>query len=244
MRVKLVIAYDGTEYVGWQVQKNGISIQQKINEAVSGLFGKPVEVIGASRTDAGVHAEGNVAAFDITTRMPAEKIAYALNQRLPDDIVVQSSEEADEEFHPRFDAVEKTYEYHIVNRRQPQPLKRRNCYFYHHPLDIDAMRAGCAPLVGEHDFTSFASIHAQTKTFVRTIYSLGVRREEDEIIIRVTGSGFLYNMVRIIAGTLIQVGAGLKAPSDMARILAARDRGQAGPTAPAKGLVLVEILYD
>lgn len=244
MRVKLVIAYDGTDYVGWQVQKNGISIQQRVNEAVSDLFGEPIEVVGASRTDAGVHAEGNVAAFDVVTRMPAEKIAYALNQRLPDDIVIQSSEEVDEEFHPRYDALEKTYEYHILNRKQPQPLKRRNCYFYYHHLDVDAMRASCAPLIGEHDFTSFASIHAQTKTFVRTIYSLGVRREEDEVIIRVTGSGFLYNMVRIISGTLIQVGAGLKEPSDVARILSARDRSQAGPTAPAKGLVLVEILYD
>ena len=244
MRVKLVIAYDGTAYVGWQVQKNGISVQQRVNEAVSELFGQHIEVIGASRTDAGVHAEGNVAAFDVDTRMPAEKIAFALNQRLPEDIVVQSSEEVDGEFHPRFDAVEKTYEYHIINCRQPQPLKNRHCYFYHYPLDVEQMRAGCAPLIGEHDFTSFASAHAQTKTYIRTIYSLGVRAEGDEIIIRVTGSGFLYNMVRIIAGTLIQIGAGQKKASDMARILAARDRKAAGPTAPAKGLVLVEIVYD
>ena len=199
--------------------------------------------MGASRTDAGVHARGNVAAFDVVTRMPADKIAFALNQRLPQDIVVQYSQEVDPSFHPRFDALEKTYEYHVLNTRQPQPLKNRTCYFYHHPLDVERMRSACAPLIGEHDFTSFASIHAQTKTFVRTIYSLGVRREEDEVIIRITGSGFLYNMVRIIAGTLIQMGAGLREPHEMGRILAARDRSEAGPTAPAKGLVLVEVVY-
>ena len=243
IRIALQIAYDGTDYVGWQIQKNGISVQQRINEAVSDLFGEPIEVMGASRTDAGVHAYGNVAAFDVATRMPADKIAFALNQRLPDDIVVQYSQEVDGHFHPRFDAVEKTYEYHIMNTRHPQPLKNRTCYFYHHPLDIERMRRASAPLIGEHDFTSFASIHSQTKTFVRTIYSLGVSRQEDEVVIRITGSGFLYNMVRIIAGTLIQVGAGLREPEDMARILEARDRAVAGPTAPAKGLVLVEVIY-
>lgn len=244
MRVRLVIAYDGTNYVGWQIQKNGISIQQKVNEAVSGLFDQPIEVIGASRTDAGVHALGNVACFDVDTRMPAEKIALALNQRLPDDISIQRSDEVSEDFHPRFDALEKTYEYHIYNGRTPQPLKRNDCYFYHHKLDIDLMRKACAPLVGEHDFTSFASIHAQTKTFVRTIYMLSVYEEEDEIVIRICGNGFLYNMVRIIAGTLIQVGAGLKEYTQMADILAAKDRSKAGPTAPAKGLRLVEIVYE
>ena len=241
---KLVIAYDGTDYVGWQVQKNGISVQQRVNEAVSDLFGEAIEVMGASRTDAGVHAEGNVASFFATTRMPADKIAYALNRRLPEDIAIQSSEEVDWDFHPRFDAVEKTYEYHIINRRQPRPLKRRQGWFFHRPLDVEAMRAATAPLIGEHDFRSFASIHAQTKTYVRTIYSLGVRSEEDEIIVRVTGSGFLYNMVRIIVGTLVQMGSGQKRPEDMARILAARDRKAAGPTAPARGLVLLEVVYE
>lgn len=244
MRVKLVIAYDGTAYCGWQIQKNGISIQQKVNEAVSGLFGKDIEVMGASRTDAGVHARGNVCAFDVDTRMPADKISYALNSRLPEDIVVQSSEEVEDDFHPRYDALEKTYEYHILNSRHPQPIKSRSCYFFHHPLDEARMRAACAPLVGEHDFTSFASIHSQSKNFIRTIYSLGVRREEDEVIMRVVGNGFLYNMVRIIAGTLIQVGSGKREPSDIAAILAAKDRSAAGPTAPAKGLVLVEICYS
>lgn len=243
MRVKLVVAYDGTDYSGWQVQKNGISIQQRINEAVSGLFNTQLQVMGASRTDAGVHAMGNVCAFDVDTAMPAEKIAFALNARLPQDIVIQSSEEVPADFHPRYDAIEKTYEYHILNRQHKQPLKMRTCYFFHHPLDEAKMRAACAPLIGEHDFTSFASIHSQTKSFVRTIYSLGVRREGDEVIIRVTGNGFLYNMVRIIAGTLIQVGSGKREPSCTAGILAARDRGAAGPTAPAKGLVLVEICY-
>ncbi len=243
-RIRLTIAYDGTNYVGWQIQKNGISIQQKINEAVSDLFGTPIEVTGASRTDAGVHALGNVAAFDVVTRMSPDKISYALNTRLPEDIVVVASEEVSPDFHPRFDALEKTYEYHILNRPFSDPLKRLNCYFYHHNLDVEKMKMACAPLVGEHDFTSFASIHSQTKSFVRTIYQLGVHREDDEIIIRITGNGFLYNMVRIIAGTLIQMGAGLRDPAEMSDILCGCDRGLAGPTAPAKGLVLVEIYYE
>ena len=243
MRIKLTIAYDGTRYVGWQVQKNGISVQQRVNEAVSDLFGTPIEVIGASRTDSGVHALANVAAFDVETRMPPEKIAYALNQRLPEDIVIQSSEQVEDEFHPRYDALEKTYEYHILGRRHPLPLKRKDCYFYHRPLDADRMRSAAGYLVGEHDFSSFCSAHAQTNTFVRTIYSLSVRTEGEEIILRVTGSGFLYNMVRIIAGTLIEIGAGLREPEELGEILAARDRSKAGPTAPAKGLTLVEIVY-
>ena len=243
-RIRLKIAYDGTNYVGWQIQKNGISIQQKINEAVSDLFGTPIEVTGASRTDAGVHALGNVAAFDVVTGMSPDKISYALNTRLPGDIVVVASDEVSPDFHPRFDALKKTYEYHILNRPFSDPLRRFNCYFYHHHLDVEKMKAACAPLVGEHDFTSFASIHSQTKSFVRTIYQLSVRREDDEIIIRITGNGFLYNMVPIIAGTLIQMGAGLKDPNEMPDILYGCDRGLSGPTAPARGLVLVEICYE
>ncbi|MDY3873338.1 MAG: tRNA pseudouridine(38-40) synthase TruA [Roseburia lenta] len=243
MRVKLVVAYEGTNYCGWQIQPNGITIEQVLNETLSSLLGEEITVTGASRTDAGVHSLGNVAVFETHTKMPAEKISFALNQRLPEDIVVQESCQVPEDFHPRFSKSRKTYEYRILNCRFRQPLERRTSYFYHYPLDVSAMQKAAAYLVGEHDFTSFASVHAQTNTYVRTIYALDVVREGGMIRIRVQGNGFLYNMVRIIAGTLIQVGAGIKKPEDMESILAGKDRELAGPTAPAHGLTMIGLEY-
>lgn len=244
MRVKLVVAYDGTDYCGWQVQPNGITVEEVLNRELSRLFKEEITVTGASRTDSGVHSLGNVAVFDTGTRMPAEKISYAINQRLPEDIVVQDSCEVPEDFHPRFAASQKTYEYKILNRKFPMPTLRRDTLFYCHPLDEGRMRQGAQFLVGTHDFTSFSSVKAQTNTFVRTVYELTVERTEDDIIhIRITGNGFLYNMVRIIAGTLLLVGAGKLEPEDVGRILAAKDRGAAGPTAPAHGLTMIGITY-
>lgn len=243
MRVKLVVAYEGTNYCGWQIQPNGITIEQVLNETLSSLLGEEITVMGASRTDAGVHSLGNVAVFETHTKMPAEKISFALNQRLPEDIVVQESCQVPEDFRPRFSKSRKTYEYRILNCRFRQPLERRTSYFYHYPLDVRAMQKAAAYLVGEHDFTSFASVHAQTNTYVRMIYALDVVREGDMIRIRVQGNGFLYNMVRIIAGTLIQVGAGIKKPEDMESILAGKDRELAGPTAPAHGLTMIGLEY-
>lgn len=243
MWVKLVVAYEGTNYCGWQIQPNGITIEQVLNETLSSLLGEEITVTGASRTDAGVHSLGNVAVFETHTKMPAEKISFALNQRLPEDIVVQESCQVPEDFHPRFSKSRKTYEYRILNCRFCQPLERRTSYFYHYPLDVSAMQKAAAYLVGEHDFTSFASVHAQTNTYVRMIYALDVVREGDMIRIRVQGNGFLYNMVRIIAGTLIQVGAGIKKPEDMESILAGKDRELAGPTAPAHGLTMIGLEY-
>ena len=244
MRVKLVVAYDGTDYCGWQVQPNGITVEEVLNRELSRLLKEEITVTGASRTDSGVHSLGNVAVFDTDTRMPAEKISYAINQRLPGDIVVQDSCEVPEDFHPRFAASQKTYEYKILNRKFPMPTLRRDTLFYCHPLDEGRMRQGAQFLVGTHDFTSFSSVKAQTNTFVRTVYELTVERTEDDIIhIRITGNGFLYNMVRIIAGTLLLVGAGKLEPEDVGRILAAKDRGAAGPTAPAHGLTMIGITY-
>lgn len=244
MRVKLVVAYDGTDYCGWQVQPNGITVEEVLNRELSRLFKEEITVTGASRTDSGVHSLGNVAVFDTDTRMPAEKISYALNQRLPEDIVVQDSCEVPADFHPRFAASRKTYEYKILNRKFPMPTLRRDTLFYCHPLDEKRMRQGAAILVGTHDFTSFSSVKVQTNTFVRTVYKLTVERTEDDIIhIRITGNGFLYNMVRIIAGTLLLVGAGKLEPEDVGQILAAKDRGAAGPTAPAHGLTMIGITY-
>lgn len=244
MRVMLTVAYEGTNYCGWQVQPNGITIEQVLNETLSELLGEEITVTGASRTDSGVHSLGNVAVFDTKTRMPAEKISYALNQRLPEDIVVRGSREVPADFHPRFSKSEKTYEYRILNTRFNQPLLRKTTYFYHYPLDVAAMQQAAAVLVGEHDFTSFSSVHAQTNTFVRTIYALDVTKEGDVITIRVRGNGFLYNMVRIIAGTLIQVGAGVRPAEEMQSILEGCDRSLAGPTAPPEGLTMIGISYE
>ena len=196
---------------------------------------------GASRTDAGVHSLGNVAVFDTTTRIPADKISYALNQRRPEDSVVQESAEVAADFHPRFCDSRKTYEYRILNRKFPIPTMRKDTYFYYRPLDVTAMQKAAEYLVGEHDFKSFCTVGAQVETTVRTIYALTVTREEDLIKIRVTGNGFLYNMVRILAGTLISVGIHEREPEDMERILAACDRTAAGPTAPACGLTMIGI---
>ncbi len=244
MRVKLVVAYDGTNYCGWQVQPNGVTVSQKLNEALTSLLGEKIQVTGASRTDAGVHSLGNVCVFETDTRMPAEKISYALNQRLPEDIVVQDSCEVPESFHPRFSQSRKTYEYRILNRRFRMPTRRLDTYFYHYPLDVEKMRQAAHFLEGEHDFKSFSSVHTQSKTSVRTIYECCVEKTDDVITIRVTGNGFLYNMVRIIAGTLIKVGAGEFTPEQMPEILAAADRSAAGPTAPAHGLTMMGIRYE
>ena len=240
-RIKLVVAYDGTAYHGWQVQPNAVTIEGVLNEKLTELLGEKITVTGASRTDAGVHSLGNVAVFDTTTRIPADKISYALNQRLPEDIVVQESVEVAADFHPRFCDSRKTYEYRILNRKFPIPTMRKDTYFYYRPLDVTAMQKAAEYLVGEHDFKSFCTVGAQVETTVRTIYALTVTKEEDLIKIRVTGNGFLYNMVRILAGTLISVGIHEREPEDMERILAACDRTAAGPTAPACGLTMVGI---
>ncbi len=243
-RVKLIVAYDGTNYSGWQLQENAVTIEEKLNEAIKDLTGEEIEVTGASRTDAGVHSLGNVCVFDTESPIPGEKFSYALNARLPKDIVVQNSCEVSDEFHPRFCDSRKTYEYRILNRKFPDPTRRNDTYFYHYALDVEAMQKAAAFLVGEHDFKSFASVHMQAKTSVRTIYSCTVRRDESDVIrIRITGNGFLYNMVRIIAGTLIEVGAGKREAASIKEMLLAVDRQTAGPTAPACGLTMIGIEY-
>lgn len=243
-RVKLVVAYDGTNYHGWQVQDNGITIEEVLNQTISELVQEDIKVIGASRTDAGVHACENVAVFDTESRIPGDKFSFALNQRLPDDIRIQESCEVDADFHPRYADTVKTYEYNILNRRFELPSKRLYAAFCYYPMDIERMNQAASYLVGEHDFKSFCSAGAQVQTTVRTIYAVNVTKEDDMVHIRITGNGFLYNMVRIIAGTLMQVGTGLMEPEQVKEILEARDRSKAGPTAVAKGLTLVEIRYE
>lgn len=315
-RILLRVAYDGTNYHGWQLQPNAATIEGELNRALCALTGEEIVVTGASRTDAGVHALGNVAVFDTTSRIPAEKFSYALNQRLPEDIVIQSSKQVADDFHPRHCDCRKTYEYDILNRTFPLPAYRNTAYFLYGTLNIEAMRKACQAFLGEHDFASFCAAGAQVQTTVRTIYSLEVEcrplteagtpvppasgeavnaavgksgeqvqqaqsasgemlnaaaGKSDEqvqqaqpesgetaipaagganagsadqlLTIRVKGNGFLYNMVRIIAGTLVEVGRGHIKPEEVAGIIAAKDRAKAGPTAPARGLRLVEIEY-
>lgn len=243
-RVMLTVAYDGTNYHGWQIQPNVITIESVLNEKLSELFKEEIKVIGASRTDTGVHALGNIAVFDTNARMPAEKVSYALNQRLPEDIRIQSSKEVPLDFHPRRQNSKKTYEYKILNTEFPMPVHRLYAHFTYVPLNISLMQQAADYLIGEHDFKSFCSVNTVAETTVRTIYDIKVDKQNDMINIRVTGSGFLYNMVRIIAGTLMEAGRGNLQPSDIPGILDALDRTKAGPTAPACGLTLVSYSYD
>jgi tRNA pseudouridine38-40 synthase len=239
-RIMIVVAYDGTAYHGWQLQPGVVTIEGVLNSELSNLFKEDIKVIGASRTDTGVHALGNVAVFDTQARMPAEKVAYALNQRLPEDIRIQSSCEVAPDFHPRHVDSQKTYEYKILNCEFPIPTQRLYSYFTYSHLDVGLMERAASFLMGEHDFKSFCSVNSTAQTTVRTIYDISVTRNGDIISIKVTGSGFLYNMVRIIAGTLMEVGRGRLAPEKIPEILASCDRAKAGPTAPACGLTLCE----
>lgn len=238
-RIKLTVAYDGTNYCGWQLQKNGRTIEEVLNEALSKLFSERVAVIGASRTDSGVHSEGNAAVFDTESRMPADKICFAVNQWLPEDIRILKSEEVSPDYHPRKCNCVKTYEYRILNRRIELPTLRLYAYFCYYPLDAQKMRQAASYLVGEHNFKSFCTPRTQACDMVRTVYSLEVLKAGDLITLRISGSGFLYNMVRIIAGTLMRVGAGVYPPEHVKEILAARNRAAAGPTAVARGLTLL-----
>ena len=239
-RVRLTVAYDGTNYHGWQLQDNAVTIESVLNGCLSGLLGEPVEVIGASRTDAGVHALGNIAVFDTCSRIPGEKFSYALNQRLPEDIRIQGSEEVEAEWHPRRCPSRKTYEYRIYRGEFPMPVKRLYSYFTYRPLNVERMRRAAAYLVGEHDFKSFCQSGSQAESTVRTMDLVQVEEQGADLVIRVRGNGFLYNMVRIIAGTLMEAGQGKREPESMPGILAACDRSAAGPTAPAMGLTLVK----
>ena len=301
-RILLTVAYDGTGYSGFQAQKSGVpTIERELNTALTDLTGVPVEVNGASRTDAGVHALCNLAVFDTDSRIPPQKFANALNVRLPAQICVQDSREVPADFHPRFCDTVKTYDYVIYNARFASPRRRRFSFYSYTPFDVDKMRRAAQYLVGEHDFKSFCSVHTQALTTVRTITEIEVIErpcEEEriaervaegapapaeaadaftagiaegapvpmeggsgsaatakgsgakkvnapkavsprEIIIRVSGTGFLYNMVRIIAGTLMEVGRGAIAPEQVKEILESCDREKAGPTAPPEGLTLV-----
>ena len=262
MKIKLVIAYDGTNYVGWQIQKNGLAVEQVLNEHLSRLLQEEIVITGASRTDSGVHARGNVASFYTSSRIAPEKISLALNQGLPDDIKIVSSQEVPDEFHPRYANCIKTYQYNILNSRYNVPTLRLYYDYVYYPLDVSLMRAGAEYLKGEHDFTAFSSSGGQQKTTVRNIYDISIESEwldkgqkneiqepsgKDQmpklIHINISGNGFLYNMVRIIAGTLEKVGMGVYPPEHVKEILDSMDRRLSAPKAPARGLTLMGIQY-
>ena len=243
-RIRLKISYDGTAYHGWQIQDGAVTVEGVLTEAVSEAVGRPTEVIGASRTDAGVHALGNVAVFDADTPIPADKMAMVLNKLLPDDISIVCSDEVPSDWHPRKQDCRKTYEYRIYTAPVRMPLKRLYAHYTYSDLDIGEMDRAAAYFTGEHDFTAFCAAGSQATTFTRTIYACSVKKDGNEAVISVTGSGFLYNMVRIIAGTLFEVGLGRKKADDIPGIIDSLDRRKAGPTLPACGRTLIGYEYE
>jgi len=240
---KLVLEYDGTNYHGWQVQPNLPTIQSALEAAISRVAQHKVNVTAAGRTDAGVHALGQVAHFTTTARLTAEEWQRALNGLLPPDIAVQAVEEAPNTFHARFSAKSKLYRYRIFARVQRSALSRSKILHYPYPLDLDAMEVACRALIGTHDFSSFQGSTTDTENPVCTITKLTVDRFGDEVIFEVEGNRFLKQMVRAIVGTLLEVGRGKLKAGEVAGILAAKDRTKAGPTAPAHGLYLVKVDY-
>ena len=242
-RVLLTIEYDGSAYCGWQRQLNGPSVQQKVEEALFKVTGERIGIIGASRTDAGVHALGQRAHFDMESAIPADKLPFALNTKLPRDIRVTAGREVDGRFHARFDAAGKEYGYLIYNRRHPGALLRDFSAHVSVRLDESAMERACRHLPGTHDFAAFQAAGGTAKTTIRRIDSVSVGRQGDEIRLVIYGTAFLYNMVRIIAGTLIYVGQG-RLPEDVfTRAIETGDRLQLGPTAPPQGLCLNRVDY-
>ncbi len=243
-KIKLTIEYDGTKYHGWQIQKNANSVQETMEKAISKLLGSEVSLVGCSRTDVGVHAYGQVAHFLTASSIPAEKFSYAINNLLPNDIVIRQSEEVSEDFHSRYSAKGKKYRYLIYNDAHASAIMRNRSYHVRPELCFEELQRAASYFIGQHDFAAFQATGGQVRSTVREIYSVDVSKKEDKLIcIEVSGNGFLYNMVRIIAGTLIYVGMGKISADDISRIIQGKDRTKAGKTAPAEGLYLMEIYY-
>lgn len=244
MNYKLTIQYVGTRYDGWQRQGNtDNTIQGKLEAVLSRLFGIPIEIIGSGRTDAGAHAFGQVANFHVPVDMPEQEILEYMNLYLPKDIAVIRVEKVADRFHSRFNVKCKTYQYRIWNSCISNVFEKGFLYEVTDTLNIDRMKEAALYLIGEHDFRAFCSNKRMKKSTVRTIYEINIEELEPEIRITITGDGFLYNMVRIIVGTLIEIGMGEKNPSDVPAMLAGKDRRNAGFTAPPGGLMLMEVEY-
>ena len=245
MQILLTVAYDGTNYAGWQRQDNAVAVQQKLEEALSVLLNRSIQVCAASRTDAGVHALGQRVCFHaLDLRVPLGKLPMVLNGLLPSDISVIDAIIVPDEFNPRFDAQHKTYSYNIYNAPFPNPLLSRYSTFIPQALDVEKMRNAAQAFIGQHDFAAFCATGSSAKTTVRKIYACSVEKQPNNIIVlTITGNAFLYNMVRIIAGTLLYVGMGKIPYSDISAIIASKNRKRAGKTMPPEGLMLLNVAY-
>ena len=242
--VKLTIEYDGTNYAGWQVQPNGVGVQEVLQKAIAEVTGEAgVDLVGSGRTDAGVHALGQVANVRTASAIPAGGLVHAINTKLPQDIAVVGAEDVPEDFHARYSAAAKTYRYCILNRPVRSPLERGCAHLVRRPLHVEAMRAAAGHLLGEHDFAAFRSKPDGTSS-VRRMSLVAVETCGEHIRITLTANGFLYHMVRAIVGTLIEVGLGKRGPGGLPELIASRDRSAAGPTAPPHGLCLVAVHYE
>lgn len=241
--IKLTLEYDGTNYGGWQKQSNNKTIQGELEKAISKATGEEVEVTGSSRTDAGVHARGMVANFRTNSPIPADRFREAVNRNLPDDIAILKSEEVNDSFHARYNTKGKTYSYTIVNRYEKVSIGRNYIYHVKDSLDIAKMEKACTFFIGKHDFSAFKTNGSSVKTSVRTISELYIKKDDDIIKIFITADGFLYNMVRIIVGTLVEVGKGKIDPVNIKNIIDSRDRTKAGPCVKPNGLVLEKVYY-
>lgn len=242
-RFKLIVAYDGTNYNGFARQPNGVTIQETLEQAIEKIVQHKVHIIGAGRTDTGVHARGQCCVFDSPTKIPAERLVAAINSKLPLDIAVKSVEIVPETFHPRFGAKRKTYRYQILNSKVRDPFQGKYALLYPYHLDIELMKAAATHMIGEHDFVCFCSAGSTVKGTVRTIYDINITKDGDMVSVDICGNGFLYNMVRIIIGTLIKVNEGKLSTDDISKIIESKKRELAGPTAPPQGLTMVEIEY-
>ena len=242
--IKLTIEYDGKDFKGWQKQPNKPNIQGEIERAIYNITKEEVDLIGSGRTDAGVHALGQVANFKTNSNIPIEKLALAINSQLKNTIIIKKAEEVDERFHSRYNAKHKTYRYIINNSPCGTAIYRNLEYCFPIKLDVSKMQEAAKYFEGEHDFKAFKSSGTSAKNSVRTIYNASVKQEGEKIIIELTGNGFLYNMVRIISGTLLDVGLQKIKPEEIKNIIEEKDRQKAGKTLPAHGLYLVEVKYN
>ena len=242
--IKLTIEYDGKDFNGWQKQPNKLNIQGEIERAIKEITGEDVDLIASGRTDAGVHSFGQIANFKTNSNLPSEKFAVALNTKLKKSIRIQKSEEVEEQFHARYNCKQKTYRYIINNGENASAIYRNLEYFIPNKLNVEKMNQAIKYFEGEHDFKAFKASGTSSKSSVRKIYKTQIREENDRIIIELTGNGFLYNMVRIIAGTLVEVGLGKIEPSQIPAIIESKDRKKAGKTLPPYALYLMKVEYE
>lgn len=243
-RLKCTMAYDGTDFFGYQIQPNNRTVQEEVEKALKKLHkGKEVKIFASGRTDAGVHAKGQVFHFDTHLDIPAEKWPIALNSMLTNDVAILDAEKVENEFHARFDVKGKEYRYYINPSTKRDPFNRNYSASFPYPVDVVAIQEAMKSLIGTHDFTSFCSAKTEVEDKVRTIYELELIEENGLLVFRFVGSGFLYNMVRIITGTLLEVGTGNRMSNCISEIIGKRDRTLAGKTAPAQGLYLWKVNY-